>query len=397
MRVLVSCIPQTGHLFPLLPLADAFTAQGDEVLVASGADAADAVTARGLRFREAGPPFGEWFAALQARTRGLPGDGLAPDRVERYFLPRLFGEVGTALVVDHLMATAADFRPDLLVFDPVMFAAPLVAARLSIRAVQHTVGPLYDATTLELVSDAVSPIWREFGLSAPPAAGMFGGTTLAVCPPSLDQGPADGHGVLPLRPTELPKSDPAPLPHEFDEPDRPLVYVTLGTFSNTNLNLFRLVLDALSDEPVNVVMTVGRDNDPTLLPAPGNAHVAQFLPQADVLPHCTAAVHHAGAGTTFGILAHGLPSVALPQSADNFTIADRLAGTGAAQALSPGEVTADAVRAALRSVLETASYRLAAERLAAEIAAMPPPAEVAGHLTHGGVTERPVGRYDSPT
>src|SRR5690348_10650965 len=137
MRVLFSCIPETGHLFALLPLAEALAAQGDHVLVATGADAMDAVRARGLAFRETGPPFRDWFDALRARTRGAPGDGLPPERVERYFLPRLFGEVGTGLVIDEVMSAAADHRPDLIVFDPVMFAAPLVGAKLGIRCVQH--------------------------------------------------------------------------------------------------------------------------------------------------------------------------------------------------------------------------------------------------------------------
>lgn len=70
-------------------MAEAFAAQGDEVVVTSGADAADAVHARGLAFREAGPTFGDWYQALRARTRGIPGDGLPPERVVRYFLPRL--------------------------------------------------------------------------------------------------------------------------------------------------------------------------------------------------------------------------------------------------------------------------------------------------------------------
>ena len=105
-----------------------------------------------------------------------------------------------------------------------------------------------------------------------------------------------------------------------------MVYLTLGTFSNNAVDLFRLVLTALGDEPVNVLATIGRDNGPADLgPMPGNARVEQFIPQAELLPHCAAIVHHAGAGTSFGVLAHGLPSLALPQSADNFVIAARLA------------------------------------------------------------------------
>jgi UDP:flavonoid glycosyltransferase YjiC (YdhE family) len=362
-----------------MPLAQAVAAQGDDVVIASGADAAETVRARGLAFRETGPPFGEWFGALRARTRGMPGDGLPPERVERYFLPRLFGEVGTALVIDDLAKAVTELEPQLLIFDPVMYAGPIVAARFGVEAVHHTVGPLSAPSTLELVADAVSPIWREFGLSVPAAAGMFDGTTVAICPPSLDPA-ADQRHVLLLRPVDLPRADAPPLPFSFPEPNRPLVYVTLGTFSNTNLDIWRMLLDALSEEPVNVLATVGRDNDPALLGSSDNVFVTQYLPQGDVLPHCAATVHHAGAGTVFGVLAHGLPSVALPQSADNFTIAERLAGAGAAVAIQPADVTSDAVRAALQTVLATPSYRVAAKRLAGEIAAMPTPAETAATI-----------------
>ena len=382
MRVLISCIPQTGHLFPLLPLAEALAAQGDDVLVATGADGAEVVRARGLAFRETGPSFGEWYEALRARTRGVPGDGLPPERVERYFLPRLFGEVGTALVVDDLMDAAAEHSPTLMVFDPVMFAAPLVATKRGIAAVQHTVGPLYDDATLELVADAVSPIWREFGLTVPPAAGMFADTTLAICPPSLDPAAAARPRLEPLRPVDLPAATVPRLPHGYPEPNRPLVYLTLGTFSNTNLDLFRLLLDALTGESVNLLVTVGRDNDPAALgPTAPNVHVTRFLPQNELLPHCAAVMHHAGAGTAFGALAHGLPSVAMPQAADNFTIADRLAAAGAAVTIPPANVTPVAVRDALRLVLTEPTYSAAAGRLAVEIAAMAAPEEVAVRLT----------------
>ncbi len=171
------------------------------------------------------------------------------------------------------------------------------------------------------------------------------------------------------------------MPFPQANPEHPLVYVTLGTFSNNNLDVFRLVLNALGNEPVNVLATIGRDNDPSALaPLPENAHVEKYLLQAEVLPHCAAVVHHAGAGTMFGALAHGLPSVALPQSADNFINANLLAGAGAALTLMPGEVTAPALRAALSTVLGTGTYRQRARQLAKEIAAMPSPDDVAARL-----------------
>lgn len=381
MRVIVSCVPQTGHLLPLLPLAEAFAARGDEVVIASGPDAEEAVSARGLTLRAVGPTLDSWFAALRARTRGMPGDGLAPSRVEGYFVPRLFGEIGTALVVDDLLALCREFEPALLVFEPYLYAAPLAAAATGTRAVLHCIGPLMDRTVLDLVADAVSPIWREFAMDVPPAAGVYSGTTLTICPPSLDPGAVGLVGARPLRPAPLPLAHPPALPVSFPDPGRPLVYLTLGTFSNNDLDLFRLVLDAVEGEPVNVLATIGRDNDPSALaPVPANATVEQYVPQTDVLPHCAAVIHHGGAGTMFGVLAHGLPSMVLPQSADNFINANLLARAGAAHSLMPGEVTDEGVRSGLRAVLDTASCRQRAQELAGEIAAMPSPAEVAAGL-----------------
>jgi UDP:flavonoid glycosyltransferase YjiC (YdhE family) len=374
---------------PLLPLAQAFSAGGAEVVVASGPDAESVVVERGLAFRSIGPAFDDWFAALRARTRGFPGDGLAPSRVERYFVPRLFGEIGTAIVVDDLVALCREVEPDLVVFDPYLLAAPLAAAVTGARGVLHCIGPVMDRDVLDLAADAVSPIWREFGLDVPAAAGVFAGTTLTVCPPSLDPSVAGIGGAMPLRPVPLPSHDPPALALEPARGGDRLVYLTLGTFSNNDLDLFRLVLDALADEPVTVVATIGRDNDPAALaPVPANARVERFIPQGELLPHCTAVVHHAGAGTMFGVLAHGLPSVTLPQSADNFVNAGLLARAGAAHTLMPGEVSAESVRSALRTVTEVPTYRQRAGELAGEIAAMPSPDDVAAALAASVAADR---------
>ena len=246
------------------------------------------------------------------------------------------------------------------------------------RAVHHSIGPLSDPVVLDLVADAVSPIWRELGRDVPHAAGVYSGTTLTVCPSSLDRAAGGQYAAQPLRPTPLPLAEPPGLRTTFADAARPLVYLTLGTFSNNDVDLFRLVLTALADEPVNLLATIGQDNDPAqLAPLPGNAHVERYIPQAELLPHCAAVVHHAGAGTAFGALAHGLPSLVLPQSADNFTISGRLAEAGVAQVLMPGEVTAPALRAGLRSVLEVPIHRQRAHELAEEMALMPSPEDVA--------------------
>jgi hypothetical protein len=95
-----------------------------------------------------------------------------------------------------------------------------------------------DLSVLDLVADAVSPIWWEFGIDVPPAAGVYAATTPTICPASLDPAAVELAGAQAIRPVPVPLAEPQALPVSFAEPDRPLVYLTLGTFSNNDIDLF---------------------------------------------------------------------------------------------------------------------------------------------------------------
>ena len=187
--------------------------------------------------------------------------------------------------------------------------------------------------------------------------------------------------MQPLRPVVAAPA--GPLPDELVAlPDRPLIYLTLGTVYNRDLSVFATVLEGLRDEPVSVVVTIGPNNEPSALgPQPANIAVHRYVPQAALLPHCSAAVIHGGAGTMLGALAAGLPLLCLPQGADQYGNADRVVAAGAGLALVRDELAPQAVRAATRAVLDEPGYRLAARRIADEIAAMPTPAEALTAIT----------------
>jgi UDP:flavonoid glycosyltransferase YjiC (YdhE family) len=117
-----------------------------------------------------------------------------------------------------------------------------------------------------------------------------------------------------------------------------------------------------------------------LAPHPANARVERFIPQAELLPSCAVVVHHGGAGTMFGALAHGVPQVIVPQGADNYEHAAICERAGTAAVVRPDELTAERLASAVRTVLHTPGYGAASRRCAGEIAAMPDSAEVAGAL-----------------
>jgi UDP:flavonoid glycosyltransferase YjiC (YdhE family) len=373
MRVLAVSVPAAGHLTPMLPLLRSLVRQGDDVAVASGPAVEQMLTGAGVSFYRAGTGLDDWFGRLASRTRGAPGDGLPPDRIQHYFVPRLFAEIAADDMVDGVLAAAREHAADLVLFETQALAGPLSAEVLGLPSVHHTIGPRLEPGVVELAADAVSPLWRAFDRDAPRDAGLHRGHTIAICPPSLEPGHPVSGDTIALRPAPLPVRPPQPT-------ERPLIYATLGTIWSDPA-VFRAVLDGLASEPVDVVVTVGAGHDPAALePFPGNAQVTQFIPQAELLPRCAAVVHHAGAGTMFGALAHGLPQLALPQAADNFLNAESLNRSGAGLVLQPTEVSPENVRLAVKTLLDGRAHADAARLMSDEIAAMPSPEEAAAQL-----------------
>jgi MGT family glycosyltransferase len=155
------------------------------------------------------------------------------------------------------------------------------------------------------------------------------------------------------------------LPHDQT------VYVTLGTIWNTDIDLFRLVIEALHDR-VNLIVTVGRQNQPEMFgPQPAGVIIRNYIPQDELLPWCDAAVVHGGSGTMLGALAHAVPLLVLPQGADQWNNAERVSAAGAGRRLLRDEVSFDAIRDGITAVLTEPSYRHAATKVRDEIRAMP--------------------------
>lgn len=164
-------------------------------------------------------------------------------------------------------------------------------------------------------------------------------------------------------------------------PARPTVYATLGTSPtfNTNLDVFEAIIAGLREEPVNLIVTVERNNDPARFrDLPAHVRVVPYAPLGTLLPRCAAVVNHGGSGTVMATLAHALPQVVVPFSADQPYNAARCVELGVGRVIAPDACTPAAFRAAVRAVLDEPEYRDRAAQVAAEIAALPGPAEMAG-------------------
>ena len=373
MRVVFSSTFGVGHNLPMVPLATALRDAGHEVLWATSADACALVGRAGFDVVPAGlagPALRQGIAPLHRAAREV-----APPERAAFMFPRMFGALLTGPMATDLLALARDWRPDLLVHEHGELAAPLVGALLGTPSVTHSFGGAIPAPILAAGAAEVAPLWAAEGLEPPPYAGCFSSLYLDICPPSVQSVPTDHiTRSQPLRPVGEEAYAPAAVDQVQDE--RPLVYLTLGTVQNRS-PVLRPVVDAVAGLPVRLLVTVGPDGDPAVLgEQPAHVTVERWVDQATVLPRCAVVVSHAGSGTFLGSLAVGRPQLCLPQAADQFRNAAGGVRAGAALALAPDEVTAEAVRTAVTRLLREEAFRRGAGVVATEIAAMPSPAEV---------------------
>ncbi|MEU4802947.1 glycosyltransferase [Actinosynnema sp. NPDC023587] len=378
MRFLFTCVGGPGHLNPLLPISRAVADAGHTVLWATS----DAL--RGLVER-AGFPFHRLGAVAGTTTSRERTPLVAPDReVSDSEVRENFARRGTRARLPLVQPLVDDWRPDVVVCDEFDFASVIAAER---RGIPHATVLVTAAGTQlrpEVVAGPLGEIRAELGLPADPdllAPARY--LRLSPFPPSFRAPDSRLHNTdHDIRP---------PIPDAVPRAARPSVYFTLGTeFGPESGDLVERVLAGVRDLPVDVLATVGRHLDPAGFgPQPAHVRIERYVAQDEVLSRCAAVVSHGGSGTVLGALAHGLPHLVLPLGADQPANAERCAELGAGLTLDAATATPDDVRTAVARLLAEPAFRRAAERLRAELAALPGPEHAAALLDRLGRTGRP--------
>lgn len=362
-RVLFTSCPAYGHALPMLPLVRAAARAGDDVRIATGPDLVDALAARGLEARAAGPSWESAWAAHDAvwADTGAPDEQKMLDGVVA-----LFGTPALARLED-LLASAEEWRPDVVVHEVLEPAGSMLATRLGVPGVVHGIGPMFPSYAFLIQAAGVAigqpELWERLAAER----------AVDICPASLTpEGPPPFAATTALRPDA---GEAGPLPPSVAAAlatDGELAYFTLGTVKNADAADFRAGLEALAAYDGVVVATTGRPIDPSDLgPVPANAVVVDFAPQSAVIERADLLVSHSGSGTMLGGLAHGVPQVALPRGTDQPENAALMARAGAGVVVAPEDYSVASIAAAVADVTGNPAYRAAAERVRDEIAAMP--------------------------
>ena len=377
MRVLFSFVGGTGHAEPLVPIAHVLQDAGHTVAFVGHPRYLPALEARGfLSFEVDGQ-----LATGRRHLEGAPLERrplLEPDQVnEDSVLRRHYAAEVPRRRVGRYLELYDTWAPDLVVRDEVDFAAAVLTEELDIP---HAVVLVLAAGSFirpEVVAGPLDELRAERCLAPDPdLAALHRGLVLSPFPPSFRDPasplPATAHSFRsPLRNSGA-ERDSLPSWRARLE-SRPVVHVTLGTvFATESGDLFRRLLTGLSQLPVEVVVTVGRDIDPAEFgPQPEHVHVEQWVPQSLPLPHTDLVVSHGGSGTVIAALAHGLPQVVLAMGADQMHNADRVLALGVGRALHPVTTTPAEIRDTVAALLTDNGAKTAAQRVQREISALP--------------------------
>jgi UDP:flavonoid glycosyltransferase YjiC (YdhE family) len=376
MRVLFTTTPATGHFHPLVPTARALQQAGHEVAFATARSFLGPVGASGFQAFAAGVGFETLEDELQFHMKTLPRMDVPEDleRVLELFVGRLARPMS-----EDLVPLCQDWRPDLLISESAEFAGPLVAERLGIPYATVQVGGagfagadgrVALARHLDTLRAAhglppdpgLKALFRYLHLSFMPAA-YFG----EALPPSthylkLEVFDQSGGERLPAWMASL--------------GDRPVLYATLGTVFNKLIGHLRTITEALRDEPVDLIVTVGRDMDPARLgPQPSNVYVERYIPQSLVLPRCELAILHGGYNSVMSALHVGVPVLIVPLAADQPANAQACERLGVGRRVNPDMLTPERLREQVREMMRDGAYRERARHFQAAAQALPGMAE----------------------
>ena len=147
-----------------------------------------------------------------------------------------------------------------------------------------------------------------------------------------------------------------PAPDWIDNlnPERPTIYVTMG--STGHENTFQTAIEAFGGTDYQVMMTLGNIIQTSdLPPLPDNFFSSQLAPGNVLASLADVVVCHGGNGTVYQALECGTPLVTLPRVRDQFWNSKRQVELGLSITLTSYD--ADSMKKGVEEVLKNPSYR----------------------------------------
>ncbi len=178
------------------------------------------------------------------------------------------------------------------------------------------------------------------------------------------------------------------IPFPWDWLDsRPLIYASMGTLQNAVSHVFRNIIDAVQDLPMQVVLSKGGGQVEVPGSIPDNVLLVDKAPQLRLLEKAHLVITHAGMNTALECLSHGVPMLCLPVTNDQPGVAKRAEYLGNGRVIPVRQVTTRRLRNELDRMLQDGSFQKKADQFAQQLASYDP-LEMAAQLIEEALTTK---------
>lgn len=370
-RILFFTIPEKGHLNPMIGPAVWLQRLGHEVRVHAPHDISAQLGRAGLRPLEdapAAPPVAENRGAFFAEK-------VRDKHWLREWIRRLLIEEAPAQVPVYAAAIAR-FQPDVIVIDPMIYAAAMAAQGAGVPwvALSNSLNPVLDDSVRSDLLDTVAALHpaREALFASHGMNARFSGCdllsphlTIAFTTPQFSG--REVPGVVQVGPSlpPGPRGDEAAFDPAWLACDRPRVLLSFGSQIYHQPALFQKVMRATQPLGVQLILAAhGLLGTAELGSLPSHVLTLDYAPQLQLLPHLQAFITHGGANSVMEALHFGVPLLLSPVCNDQFHQAHFLQQAHAGEVLDLAQATDEEIAASLTRLLHDPALKARVRSLA---------------------------------
>ena len=374
-RIMFFCIPAYGHHNPTLPVAAELVKRGNAVRYYSFEEFRQKVSATGAEFF----PCDEFLPPL-SREQETAVKNVSTTEMSIVDLQT------TGRMDGFLREQVQEFRPDVIVSDSVCFWGKLTARKYGIPLVVSTTTFAFNKYSSQYMKSSFSEVWdliRGNGRVKKElkALEQYGYHEKSIMP--LVQSDNYTDSIVYATKAYQPCSGTFSKHYAFVGPsvfserkpskqEKPLVYISLGTVINDRPDFYHKCIEALAEEPVEVLISCGKAVDQEQFRnLPENITVQPYVDQLEVLSRASVFLTHCGMNSVSESLYMATPMVLFPQTNEQRAVARRAGEMGAGIQLK--EVSAEAIRAAVRTILGNPEYAQNAARCSEDFRSAPGP------------------------
>jgi len=358
-RILFISIPEKGHLNPMIAPAAHLRDRGHTVAFFAGRNVSDQVRRAGL----------DVVPEMLEQPLPVPenrGDLFARQVRDREWLRLWIRELLVNQAeeqIEPLRHVIRNFRPDVVVTDPMIYAAVIASHHEGRRwvALSNSLNPVLDESIRSELLDTVTwlaperqQLFARHGLTLPfrGCDALSPWLTVAFTTEEFIGRSAPGvHLLGPSVPAGM-RGDEVDFPWHKLREDVPLVYLSFGSQIYYQPEIFRRVIEATRELGVQLVIAAQQLHaSPELAELPDHVLACGYAPQLQLLPRTKIFITHGGANSVMEAIRFNVPLLISPVCNDQFHQAHFVNQSGIGLVLDLLGATTNECRDALKKLL----------------------------------------------